>query len=90
MSDHLPWLQERGYADAEVENAVVWTRDLEGGARATARLDAGYWSVSSYALRRDETTISFVISGIADDQLQAKLDGCEAQLAWLYEQFQGR
>jgi hypothetical protein len=90
MSDNRSWLQELGYVDDEVEGAVVLHRDLPNKARVTARLDEAHWSVSSFAKRGDETTISFVISGIADDDLRAKLKPAEAQLAWLYDHLVGK
>ena len=90
MSDHRSWLQELGYIDDEVEGAVVLHRELPNQARIAVRLDENFWSVASFAKRADDTSISFVISGISDDQLQQKLNKCEAQLSWLYDQFNGR
>ena len=90
MSDHAKWLQDQGYSDDEVEGAVVLHRDLDSGARVSVRQDAEQWCVASFAKRADESTVSFVMSGLTGDQLKAKLAQCEAELSWLYEQFTGR
>ena len=87
MRDQLPWLQANGYVNDEAEGMVVLHRNLPNEARITVRLDSEQWSVVSFAHRADKTCISFALTGIANDRLQEKLNQCEAELSWLFEQF---
>lgn len=90
MSDLVPWLLQAGYVDDEVENAVVLHKELDSGARVTVRRDEEQWCVASFAPRKDESTISFVLSGVPNDELQGKLEQYESELSWLYETFNGK
>lgn len=90
MADQLAWLEEAGYVDDQVEGAVVLHRDLPNKARVLLRLDEQHWSVVSYADRAEGGKISFVMTGIPEDQLPGRLKQCEAELAWLVDQFQGK
>ena len=87
MRDQLPWLQTNGYVNDEAEDMVILHRDMPNEARVTVRLDGPQWSVVSFAHRADKTCISFVITGIENDQLHDKLNQCETELAWLFDQF---
>jgi hypothetical protein len=90
MTDQRPWLQRSGYVDDNVKDAVVMHKKVSNGARVTVRLDENRWCVASFANRANETSISFVISGISNDDLRNELNRCEAELSWLYETFNGK
>lgn len=90
MADQLAWLKEAGYIDDQVEGAIVLHRDLPNDARIMLRLDEQHWSVTSYTDRAAGGMISFVMTGIAEDQLPSRLKQCEAELAWLVDQFKGK